>query len=198
MLYSYHAQEPKSLPSRLRLSDGTTRTSLHELSSSELLSLGFTGPYTQPSYNSATEKVIWSSQDLQYQIIPLTQEELDALAAQELQNRINNINYTNFWNDLIQSSVYNKLRIAASQDIAANTFCTELIALFSDAKNGSPNIQAIQHYFNILFFVFTFTNEEVIEITSLFTTHDLIALYTLPDETYISTHTYDPLTNTIS
>lgn len=198
MLYSYQAQEPKPLPNRVRLSDGSTRTSLYELSSTELLSLGFTGPYTQPSYNSATQKVVWSSQDLQYQIVPLTQQELDALAAQELQNRINNINYTNFWNDLIQSSVYNKLRIAASQDLSANTFCTELIALFSDAKNGYPNTQAIQHYFNILFFVFTFTNEEIVEINSLFTTHDLIALYTLPDENYISSHTYDPITNTIS
>lgn len=198
MLYSYQSQEPKTLPNRIRLSDGSTRTSLNELTSSELLSLGFTGPYTQPSYDSSIEKVIWSSDDLQYQIIPLSQSELDAIAAQQLQNRINNISYLNFWNALIQSPVYNKLRLAAAQDLSANTFCTELIALFSDAKNGTPNTQVIQHYLNVLFFVFNFTPQERIEIETLMTTHDLVALYTLPDETYISSHTYDPITNTIS
>ena len=117
MSYSYQAQEPQSLPNRVRLSDGSTRTSLNELSSSDLLLLGFTGPYTQPSYNSSTEKVIWSSDDLQYQIVPLTQEELDALTAQELQNRINSISYLGFWNAFIQSPIYNKLRLAAAQDL---------------------------------------------------------------------------------
>lgn len=198
MLYSYQAQEPKLLPNRIRLPDRSTRTSLNELSPSELLSLGFTGPYTKPSYDSSIEKVIWSSKDLQYQIIPLTQSELDAIAAQELQNRINNINYLNFWNDLIQTSVYNKLRLTAAQDLSANTFCTELIALFSDAKNGNPNTQVIQHYLNVLFFCFNFTPQERTEIETLMTTHDLVALYTLPDDAYISSHTYDPITNTIS
>jgi hypothetical protein len=198
MLYSYQSQEPKPLPNRVRLSDGSTRTSLIELTSSELLSLGFTGPYVQPSYDSKTEKIIWSSEDLQYQIVPLTQQELDALATQELQNKINSVNYTGFWNSLIQSSVYNKLRTAASQDLSANTFCTELIALFSDAKNGKPNVPIIQYYLNILFLTFTFTEEEITEITNLFTTHNLNYIHTLPDEDYITSHTYDPITNTIS
>jgi len=198
MLYSYLSQEPQPLPNRIRLSDGTKRTSLDELSSSDLLELGFTGPYIKPSCDSSIEKVIWSSEDLQYQIILLTQEELDAIAAQKLQSRIDNINYLNFWNDLIQSPVYNKLRLAASQDLSANTFCTELIALFSDAKNGNPNTQAIQHYLNVLFFVFNFTSQERTEIENLLITHDLVVLYTIPDQSYISSHTYDPITNTIS
>jgi hypothetical protein len=198
MLYSYQAQEPQSLPNRVRLSDGSTRTSLNELSSSDLLLLGFTGPYTQPSYNSSTEKVIWSSDDLQYQIVPLTQEELDALTAQELQNRINSISYLGFWNALIQSPIYNKLRLAAAQDLSANTFCTELIALFSDAKNGNPNTQVIQHYLNILFFVFDFTSQERTEIETLMNASDMSALYTIPSEEYIASHTYDPITNTIT
>jgi hypothetical protein len=198
MLYSYQAQEPQSLPNRVRLADGSTRTSLDQLTPSDLLSLGFTGPYTQPPYNSATEKVIWSPEDLQYQIIPLSQEELDALAAQELQNRINSISYLGFWNALIQSPIYNKLRLAAAQDLSANTFCTELIALFSDAKNGNPNTQVIQHYLNILFFVFDFTPQERTEIETLMNASNMSALYTLPSEEYISSHTYDPITNTIS
>tara|TARA_R110000772_G_scaffold90652_1_gene186873 strand:+ start:100 stop:696 length:597 start_codon:yes stop_codon:yes gene_type:complete len=198
MLYSYQAQEPQSLPNRVRLSDGSTRTSLDQLTPSDLLSLGFTGPYTQPSYNSSTEKVIWSSDDLQYQIVALSQQELDALTAQELQNRINSISYLGFWNALIQSPIYNKLRLAAAQDLSANTFCTELIALFSDAKNGNPNTQVIQHYLNILFFVFDFTPQERTEIETLMNASNMSALYTLPSEEYISSHTYDPITNTIS
>ena len=179
MSYSYQAQEPQSLPNRVRLSDGSTRTSLNELSSSDLLLLGFTGPYTQPSYNSSTEKVIWSSDDLQYQIVPLTQEELDALTAQELQNRINSISYLGFWNAFIQSPIYNKLRLAAAQDLSANTFCTELIALFSDAKNRNPNTQVIQHYLNILFFVFDFTSQERTEIETLMNASDMSGALTL-------------------
>ena len=198
MLYSYQAQEQQSLPNRVRLSDGSTRTSLNQLTPFDLLSLGFTGPYTQPSYNSSTEKVIWSSDDLQDQIVALSQQELDALAAQELQNRINSISYLGFWNALIQNPIYNKLRLAAAQDLSANTFCTELIALFSDAKNGNPNTQVIQHYLNILFFVFDFTEQEREEIETLMNTSNMSALYTLPSEEYISSHTYDPITNTIS
>jgi hypothetical protein len=198
MLYSYQSQEPQSLPSRIRLADGSTRTSLNQLTPSDLLSLGFTGPYTQSSYNSATEKVIWSSEDLQYQIVALSQQELDALAAQELQNRINSISYLGFWNALIQNPIYNKLPLAAAQDLSANTFCTELIALFSDAKNGKPNVPIIQYYLNILFLTFTFTKKEITEITNLFTSHNLNYIHTLPDKDYITSHTYDPITNTIS
>lgn len=198
MLYSYQSQEPQLLPNRVRLSDGSTRTSLNELSSTELLALGFTGPYTQPSYNSSTEKVIWSSEDLQYQIVPLTQEELNALESQELQDKINSISYIGFWNSLIQSPIYNKLRLAAAQDLSANTFCTELISLFSDAKSGNPNPELIQHYLNVLFFVFEFTQEEKTQIEALMNVSNMSALYTLPSEEYIASHSYDPITNTIS
>jgi hypothetical protein len=197
MLYSYQSQEPAPLSNRVRLSDGSTRTSLSTLSSSQLTSLGFTGPYTPPSYNAATQKVVWSSQDLQYQIVSLTQEELDAIAAQELQNKINNIDYVGFWNALIETPLYNKLRLAAIQDLGANTFCTELIALFADAKTGNSNVPVIQLYLTIIFFIFTFTEEELQDIQTLFESYNMLLVYTLPTPEYIVAHEYDPVTNTI-
>lgn len=197
MLYSYQAQEPQPLPSRIRLADGSTRTSLSTLSQAQLESLGFTGPYTPPSYNAATQKVVWNSQSLQYNIVALTQEELDAIAAQDLQNRINNIDYIGFWNSLVQSPLYNKLRLAASQDLGANTFCTELIALFADAKAGYSNVPIIQLYFTILFFIFTFTEQELQDIQTLFESYNMLDVYTLPTPEFIAGHQYDPVTNTI-
>lgn len=193
MLYSYQAQEPRSLPSRVRLSDGSTITSLNELSSSELISLGFTGPYTKPSYDEETEKIVWNSNDLQYQIVSLNEQEL----YQKLQEKISKINYILFWNSLIESSLYNKLRLSASQDLSANTFCTELISLFSDAKNGNPNVSMIQHYLNVIFFIFNFTEQEKLDIYNLFNSFDMLLLYTLPTEEYLNSHQYDPNTNTI-
>lgn len=106
-------------------------------------------------------------------------------------------NYNGFWNALIQTPLYNKLRLASSQDLGANTFCTELIALFSDAKTGNANVPVIQLYFTILFFIFTFTEQELQDIQTLFESYNMLTVYTLPTPEFISTHQYDPVTNTI-
>ena len=198
MLYSYQSQEPQSLPNRVRLADGSTRTSLNSLSQSQLEGLGFSGPYTIPSYNTTTQKLVWSSQDLQYQIVALTQEELDVLESQDFQTRLDSIDYVGFWNALVQSPLYNKLRLSASQDLAANTFCTELIALFADAKVGYSNVSVIQLYLTIIFFIFTFTEEEQEDIYTLFNSYNMLLVYTLPTSEFIASHQYNPITNTIT
>jgi hypothetical protein len=199
MLYSYKGQEPTSLPFRVRLDDGSTRTSLNELSPEELEVLGYDGPIVKPEFDENTQRIEWV--DSEYQVIQLTEEEIARRVAEkeaeERRQKLENVDYNRFWELLITSSVYKKLRAAASQSLAANTLCTELIALFGDAKAGNPNTGIIQQYMNIIFFNFEFTEEEVEELQEFMNQSNLDVVYTLPDAEYLSSHTYDPETNTI-
>ena len=56
-LYSYKGEEPQPLPKRIRLDNGETRTSLGELTSEELLALGFVGPITKPEIDPNLSKI---------------------------------------------------------------------------------------------------------------------------------------------
>ncbi len=180
MLYSYQSQTPAPLPNRIRLADGSTRTSLYGLPYIELQPMGFTGPYTIPAYNVETEKVVWSSQDLQYQIIPLTQEELDARAAQQLQDQIQGINYFNFWNSVIISPVYQKIRTQACSDLNVNTALTEFIAAVTDAKYGNVNVAAVQACINLLMGSLTLDQADIDELQAIMDNNDMSLIFTLP------------------
>lgn len=180
MLYSYQAQTPAPLPNRIRISDGSTRTSLYDLSYADLQTMGFTGPYTIPACNNATEKVVWSPQDLQYQILPLTQEELDALVAQQLQEQIQGINYFNFWNSVIVSPIYQKIRTQACSDLNVNTALTEFIAAVTDAKYGTANAGAIQACIYLLVTALTLDQSDIDELQVIMDNNDLSLVFTLP------------------
>lgn len=56
-LYSYKGKEPEPLPKRIRLDNGVTKTSLGELTSQELLDLGFVGPITKPEIDPNLSKI---------------------------------------------------------------------------------------------------------------------------------------------
>ena len=45
-LYSFKGQDPKEIPNRIRLSDGTTKTDRTTFTADDLTDAGFTGPYT--------------------------------------------------------------------------------------------------------------------------------------------------------
>lgn len=195
MLYSYKNQEPSDLPFRIRLDDGSTRTSLNKLSDDELKSLGFIGPITKPEFDDTTQKIIWNGSE--YEIIELNDKEIEEKKSEDRIKNIQNINYTHFWQKLIESGVYRKLRSAASQSLVANTLCTELMIIFTEAKTKKANIGTIQEYINILFFNFDFSSEEIQELQSIMEETGLSALYTLPDADYLSSHYYDQNLNKI-
>lgn len=194
-LYSFKGQEPKPLPFKVRLNDGSSRTSLHELNLDELNSLGFIGPVNIPNYDTESQKIEWDGK--KYNILQLSEEELIAKEESEKIQRLKNLNYNLFWDLLISSNLYRKLRSAASQSLLANTICTELIALFMDAKNGNPNINMIQHYINIIFFIFELSEDEIEELKNLLDKSNLVMQYILPNKEFISSHIYDPETNSI-
>lgn len=59
-LYSYKGQEPSILPERIRLDDGSTRTSLDKLTQGELEDIGFVGPIEKPIYNKINQNLDWN------------------------------------------------------------------------------------------------------------------------------------------
>lgn len=195
MLYSYKNQEPSDLPFRIRLDDGSTRTSLNKLSDNELKSLGFIGPITKPEFDDTIQKIVWNGNE--YEIIELNEKEIEEKKSEDRIKNIQNINYNFFWQKLIESNFYRKLRSAASQSLGANTLCTELMIIFSEAKTKKANIGMIQEYINILFFNFQFSDEEIQELKSIMEETDLSSIYSLPDSEYLSSHYYDQNLNKI-
>jgi hypothetical protein len=195
MLYSYKGEEPSLLPIRIRLDNGLVRTSLNELSSKELKFLGFVGPIIKPNFDKNTQKIEWNGGE--YQVIELTKNEIVERELEKHRQKLENVNHNRFWQLLITSSVYKKLRTATLHSLTVNTLYTELIALFGDAKIGNPNSGMIQKYINILFLNFQFTEDEISELQDFMNQTNLDALYTLPDKEYISSYTYDIETNSI-
>jgi hypothetical protein len=192
-LYSYKNQEPSLLPHRVRLDDGTTRTSLDELSLDDLRSIGFIGPIEKPKFEKNTHRIEWNGNS--YEVIELTEQEIEKNMEEnkkiELEEGLKNINYTYFLESLFQTDVYKKLRNAAAQSLSVNTLCTELIALFSSANKGNFDKEVIQIYINILFLTFSFKDEEIEEFQRIMNSSNLHLLYKLPSEEFISSHTYD-------
>lgn len=59
MLYSFRGSRPAPLPFRITLPNGFTRTDPSTFTEDEITDAGFSGPYVEPSYNPATEELIW-------------------------------------------------------------------------------------------------------------------------------------------
>lgn len=71
-LYSYKGQEPDVLPKRIRLDNGDTRTSLGELSQSQLEEFGFVGPIEKPIFNQISQRLEWNGSE--YNVIPTSEK----------------------------------------------------------------------------------------------------------------------------
>ena len=104
--------------------------------------------------------------------------EYDATELSEYEKQ-RRIQYQRFWDDLITTSAYTKIKTAAGQSLLANTLATEFIALMSDAKNGHANITKIQEVLLEIVENITFTTGELAEIQTAFTQSGMSAIYTL-------------------
>ena len=80
MLYSYKGQYPTSLPERIRLSDGSTRTDSSTFTEEELTDAGYIAAGESPAYDNATQKVIWN--ETVWEVIDLTTEEINSIVNQ--------------------------------------------------------------------------------------------------------------------
>ena len=68
-LYSLNNTRPAPLPFRITLPNGFTRTDPSTFTPEEIQAAGFTGPYTEPPYDPATEQLDWI--DGEYVVSPL-------------------------------------------------------------------------------------------------------------------------------
>lgn len=77
MLYSINGEYPKdTLPHRIRLSDGSTRTDNSTFTDSDLSNAGITTVSNPPDFNQETHKLVWSGTE--WQTVSLTESEISA------------------------------------------------------------------------------------------------------------------------
>lgn len=86
MNYSYKGNYPMPLPDRIRLSSGLTVTDKSTFTDEQVADAGYTAVDVQPEFNEHIEKVIWNSEKIDWEIIPLTEQEIQALKTKEWAN----------------------------------------------------------------------------------------------------------------
>jgi hypothetical protein len=74
-LYSYQGLKPEPLPFRIRFINGSTRTDSSTFTQEELTAAGYTGPFTEPSYDAKTEVLDWDGEN--YFVRPYNTQELE-------------------------------------------------------------------------------------------------------------------------
>lgn len=77
MLYSFNGEYPiDTLPHRIRLSDGSTRTDSSTFTNEELVDAGYVEVSNPPDFNQETHKLVWSGAE--WQTVLLTESEISA------------------------------------------------------------------------------------------------------------------------
>ena len=188
LLYSYQNREPAPLPERIRLPDGMTVRP--PLSAEQLGELGYTGPFTFPSFNSATQIVTWDVNDMTYRVLDIAQQDRDARArkAQEA-----SANYRLFYDGLISGAAYQEIRSQAITSLPLTVACTEFIAAMGDAKAGAPNLAALQACIDGVIEASTLNDEHLEEIYNYLEAAGIWGLITLGDfEPEIPVQTPEP------
>lgn len=177
--YSPSGAYPQELPDRWRFSDGTVRTDLQELTDEELAELDWIGPIQEPPLPGTsyyTHNFDWNSETRAF----------DATELQWFEKRTR-VDYQKFWNELLNTSAYAKIKSVASQSLSANTLITEFIAVLTDAKvseyNNHANVEKIQELLFEIIENIPFTPEELAEIQTEFTNSGMFAVYTLEPPT---------------
>jgi hypothetical protein len=178
--YSCNGAYPQELLDYWKFDDGTVRTDLNDLSSSELEQLGWFGPIDMPTDSEYyTHSFEWNSETLSFDATELS-----------IEQRVSRVNYDLFWNLLLagvkvsdelttDGIAYKKIKSSASQSLEVNTAVTEFIMLISEAKNGRANRLKIQEVLGEVFQNIIFTSAELAEIQAIFAISGMGAVYTL-------------------
>lgn len=116
-------------------------------------------------YKNKTWKEVWT-------VIDATEEEIN-------QRKKGLVNYKLFWNLLIASPLYQKIRTQACSDLKVNTCYTEFIAAITDAKYGKANSDAIQTSINLLLDALTLDENDLIELQKIMSKSKLDLIYTI-------------------
>lgn len=195
-LYSYLGKEPEELPHRIRLDDGLTKTSLSELSSEELAGLGFIS-VTKPEYDSETQKIVWNSSAVEYQVESLSESELNLQQRLSFDKKLSGINSNLFWKRFFGSSSYIKLSDSAQSSTAKKDLLEKIRSVFSNASAGEANYVEVNNCINLLFYAINLTDNEKEEIQSYVDESGLDCVVTIPSADDISSGGFDSETNKI-
>lgn len=167
-----NGNHPQSIPDRWRENPGDeVRTDLPELTNEELNALGWKGPIQMPptpGTSHFTHNYEWNTET----------REFDATEIDEYEKR-RRVDYKKFWNLLLDTSAYAKIKSTASTSLAANTLATEFIALISDAKRDEAKVEKIQQTLLEIISNVSFTAEELTELQETFAKSGMSAIYTL-------------------
>lgn len=165
-----NGNHPQIIPDYWRPSrDEEPRTDLPELSDAELNALGWKGPIADVPFDFYTQDKNWNTETREWEVTELDQF-----------NKEKRVNYRLFWDTLIDTNAYAKIKSLAKQSLEVNTIATEFIALLSDAKSGNGNVTKIQEVLTEIVTAIPFTQEELAEIQTAFTEGGLYSIYTLP------------------
>ena len=82
MQYSVNGDYPiTTLPHRIRLSNGLTKTDNTTFTDSDLVSAGITTVADNPPYNTNTQKLVWNRETTEWDVTELSSDELSSLTA---------------------------------------------------------------------------------------------------------------------
>ena len=159
---------PQELPDRWKFADGTVRTDLKTLSDDELNAIGWVKVDIPTEASYFTHKNEWNADTRSF-----VYTELDTIEKER------EVNYMGFWDGLLDTTVYQTIKTAASTTLAANVLLTEFVALLDDAKRGYPKPIKIQASITAILAAITLSSDELAELTTLFDFTGMSSIYTL-------------------
>ena len=92
-------------------------------------------------------------------------------------------NYLRFYDELLVSALYQKIRKQAALSLPLTLACTEFIAAFADAKAGRPNLSAIQSCFDNILGAAALANADLVILRTLMQDCGLLRLFAVPEAT---------------
>jgi len=166
---------PQIIPDRWRDSpEDELRFDLPDKTDDELVALGWK-KVDHPSYATLgptffNNRYDWNSSTRTYDATELEDYEKKERA-----------NYSEFWENLLDSNFYTTFKASASSKLAANVIYTEFISLIEDAKAipKSANVSKIQASLKEIIAGITFSTEELAELQKLIDVTGMCAVYTL-------------------
>jgi hypothetical protein len=163
--YTYNGIFPEELSHNWGSPEGTW-LNLRVMTDEDLAELGWF-PVSSPEYDQNTHRLEWNETTMSYDIVELPEPTPESA------------DYLKFWDLLLASSVYTKLKEESKVSIEINALSTEFLVLLADAKFGNEKREAIQNSINEILSAEVFELEELAELQSIFVQANLDQHYTL-------------------
>jgi len=146
---------------------------LPELSDEELAELGWTGPIEDVEWDYFTQDKLWIREDKNWRVEEILQE-----------NKKDRVDYEQFWNRLVSTNAYAKIKTLSRQSLEVNTIATEFIGLILTLSTLPEKISKVQEALNDIMNNVEFTSNEFIEIENAFIMAGMYSVYTLAGKQY--------------